>query len=172
MMIQLSKYKVVVLLGLAVGVSVAGASAARADDLMYVQAVKAGLMSEPKMGGVKVEELKRGEELTVVEKKDLWFHVRHGAKDGWASKLFLTDHKPVGSAELSQSVDVSLEKASRRRSSSYAVSATTRGLSADERVRGGRALYNSDFEALKEMESYSLSKEDLALFRNSAKLGD
>ena len=144
---------------------------ADSTETVYVQAVKVELKNAPKMNAGKVVELKRGDSLSVIKKQDTWYQVRSGGSEGWVSKLFVSQIKPVGAAELSSGVGESLEKASRRRASSYAVSASTRGLSATDRVREGQGQYRADFEALKEMESYDVSGEHLKNFQKSGKVG-
>jgi hypothetical protein len=141
-----------------------------ADETMYVQAVKIELKGAPQMNAAKVADLKRGDELKVLKKDGLWYQVKSGASLGFISKMFVSPNKPVGNADLNADVQVSLEKTSRRRSSSYSVSASTRGLSADARVRDGREMYRSDYEALKEVEGYEVKKGDLDNFQRSAKL--
>lgn len=148
-----------------------GSPPASADpEPMYVQAAKVELRKEPRMDAARVVELPRGSELLVLEKQTVWYRASAGGKEGWVSRLFLSAHKPVGSADLAKDVNVSLEKASRRRSSSYSVSASTRGLTAEDRVREGRESYQSDFDALAKIEEYQVKKEDLDNFRRSAKL--
>ena len=139
-------------------------------ETMYVQAAKTTLNSEAKMGASKVLELKRGDVLEVLEKKDVWFKVKSGGKEGWISRLFLSPHKPVGEADLNKEVNVSLEKASRKRASSYAVSASARGLNAGNRVREGREAYRADFDELEKVDKYAVDKGKLDAFKTSGKL--
>ena len=138
---------------------------------IYVQAVQTHLRQTPQMNAKSVSQLKRGQKLEVVSKKGIWFEVQVGSQKGWVSKLFISTHPPVGHAELHQGVKDDLAKASRRRSSSYAVSASTRGLDASARVRDGRELYRSDFDALEKIEKINVSSTDLEKFANAAKLG-
>lgn len=141
-----------------------------AEETMYVQAVKIELKGAPQMNAAKVADLKRGDELKVIKKDGLWYQVKAGAAAGFISRMFVSPNKPVGNADLNADVQVSLEKTSRRRSSSYSVSASTRGLSADARVRDGREMYRTDYDALKEVEAYEVKKGDLDNFQRSAKL--
>ncbi|OFZ20657.1 MAG: hypothetical protein A2X94_04045 [Bdellovibrionales bacterium GWB1_55_8] len=144
-----------------------------APEIVYVQAEKTALKAGPQMAAPTIGPLVRGEELEVLEKRGVWLRVRQtrsGGREGWVSKLFTSSHKPVGHATLSQEVKVSLEKASRRRESSYSVTASTRGLNADERVRGGRELFRADYDALKKMEAFKLQEGAVRQFRKSGNL--
>jgi hypothetical protein len=152
---------------------VVGASA-RADEpaTMFVQSIKGDLRSGPKMDASRVDMLFRGDELSVVERKDSWVHAKHGKIDGWISRLFLSDHKPVGQADLARDVSAeSVEKSSRKRSSEYAVAAATRGLvESGNRVRAGRENFESDYQALGQVDELKVSDADLDKFRRSARL--
>lgn len=139
-------------------------------ETVYVQAAQVDLKSAPQAGAAKVTKLRRSDSLQVLKKEGLWYQVKTGAHSGWISRLFVSEHKPVGSAELAKDVGDSLEKASRRRASSYTVSATTRGLQAESRAREGREQYQSDFEALNRMENYRFDPNELDSFIHSANL--
>lgn len=137
---------------------------------MYVQATKASLKDAPRMNAGNVAGLIRGDQLAIVESKGLWFRAKSREKEGWISRLFLSTHKPIGETLLMKDIPQSLEKASRRRSSSYAVSAAARGLMTTERGRHGRELYQSDYESLDKLEQVELTPDQLEGFRSSAKL--
>jgi hypothetical protein len=137
---------------------------------MYVQAVHADLKDAPKMSAGKVATLTRGDELAIVSKESVWFEVKKGAAHGWISRLFLSAHPPVGKADLQKDVPATLEKASRRRPSSYAVAAATRGVMLGERAREGREMYETDYDALEKMEAVSIDQGKLDKFVTSAKL--
>jgi hypothetical protein len=143
---------------------------ARGAETLFVQAVKADLREAPRADGGKLVELKRGTAVDVLEKKGLWVRAKADTKTGWISKLFLSANRPVGQADLQNAVPEEVEKASRRRSSSYNVSAASRGLMTDERTREGRTLYATDFEQLEAMEKYEVPSEKLKQFQTSGKL--
>ena len=145
-------------------------ASAHSADVMYVQSLRAELKKEAKMSAAKVVEVRRGDVLTIESREGGWVKARHGEKSGFISRLFLSSHRPVGAAELSKDIPTSLEKATRRRASSYAVSASTRGLVLDSRARQGREMYRSDFEALEDLEGYRVPDDDLDKFGSSAKL--
>lgn len=150
-------------------VSLLGSVSAWAEE-MYVMAAQTSITMEPKAGSAKVMDVKRGDALSVLEKKESWLKVKINSKEGWISKLFVSNMKPIGQATLNKDVTVNLEKSSRRRTSSFAATASTRGLNADERVREGRELYQQDYDSLKKVDAYQVKPEKLEKFKNEGNL--
>jgi len=138
-------------------------------EILYVQSAVADLKAEPKMNAAKVAEVKRGDRAIVVEKTEKWYRLRVNDREGWLPKLFLSDHKPVGRAELAQDIPVNLEKASRRRPPSYTVSAATRGLTSTD-VTTGKKGEKLDYSAVKKLENIKPSASEIESFRTQVKL--
>jgi hypothetical protein len=155
-----------VLLMTFVGVVLATASL----KTVYVQASRIDLKDSPKSGSARIGDVIRGEQLTVLETQGTWIKIKAGKKTGWISRLFVSSHRPVGNADLMKDVPESLPTSSRRRPSSYSVSATARGLMTSERGREGREMYQVDGEALERMEKYSLPKNVLDGFKTNGRL--
>lgn len=128
----------------------AGASAGA--ETLYVHSQKIALKAEPNSNSADVETVVRGDELTQIEIKGIWLRVQKGEKTGWVSKLFVNKNKPIGAANLATEIPASEAKTSRRRESSYSVSASSRGLMPVERSRLGREEYRSDMRALENIE--------------------
>jgi hypothetical protein len=148
------------------------AGQAVAAEIWFVQAAKADLYQAPQLDSPKAgPPLVRGDKLDALERQGVWVKGQLGKRVGWVNRLFLSHTEPVGSAELQKDLPGSLEKASRRRSSSYAVSAASRGLITDERARTGRSIYRSDFDALEAMEHFALAPAKLKAFQTAGHLG-
>lgn len=141
-------------------------------DRMYVQAVKADFHQEARLDSETVATFARGTEVATSEKQGLWVKASANGKAGWVNRFFLSSIRPVGEAELNKDIPTNLEKTTRRRSSSYAVSASSRGLMGDERTRQGRALYHTDYSALEALEGTKQAPDKLQQFRKEAKLGE
>ena len=142
-------------------------------EIFYVQAARAEVRREPKTVGSVVALLSRGDSVTVVSKQDVWFEVRSAKYSGWVPRLFLSRYAPVGASELANlPAGASLEKASRRRPASFAVSAATRGLMISERARKGQERFPTDYEALARLEEREPPRGLLEKFRTSAKLSE
>ncbi|NDG84031.1 MAG: SH3 domain-containing protein [Proteobacteria bacterium] len=140
-------------------------------ETVYVQAVKTQLRAEPKISAPFLAEPARGAELTVNKKEGPWLEVRYSGKTGWVNRLFTGPMKPVGESELGKlSEDENLAKSARRRSSSYSVAATTRGLTAGNRVREGRDPYASDLEAVQKLDAYRIDPKELEEFKKAGGL--
>lgn len=138
-------------------------------EILFVQSAAAELKQEPKMSAKKVTDVKRGDRAVVVEKTEKWYRLRVNDKEGWLPKLFLSDHKPVGRAELAHDIPVNLEKASRRRPPSYTVSAATRGLTSTE-ITTGKKGEKLDYSAVKKLENIKPSASEIESFRAQVKL--
>lgn len=138
--------------------------------IVYVQAATAKLKAEAKVEAKDLAKLKRGDSLQILEAQGNWYKVQFNFTTGWVSKLFVSPSKPVTQSELVQSNDVSPEKTSRKRSSSYAVSAATRGLSAGSRSRDNNQKYRSNDQALEELEKNEIDEKSLQQFQKEGKL--
>ena len=137
---------------------------------LYIQAATAKLKSEAKVGSKDVAKLIRGDSLQVLEIQEGWYKVRFNSETGWISKLFVSPTKPMNQSELIQSNDVSPEKTSRKRSSAYAVSAATRGLSAGSRGRDNQQKYRSNDQALEKLEKNMVDEGALEQFQKKGNL--
>ncbi|MFZ9596596.1 MAG: SH3 domain-containing protein [Bdellovibrionia bacterium] len=141
-------------------------------EQLYVQPVHAELKQDPQFNAKKVMDLKRGNLLQVIKKEGNWVQVRFNQKSGWVSKLFLNSQKPLKEAELNQELarDENLAKASRRRASSYTVSAATRGLTSSNRTRNGREKYPSDFSGVEKLNQIKVEDKKLLEFKKEGQL--
>ena len=142
-------------------------------DTVYVQPIKAALKKEPQMTAITIAEPTRGTALEVQKKEGPWLQVSTAGKTGWVNKLFVAATQPVGQSDLQKlSEDQNLAKSARRRSSSYTVAATTRGLTAGNRVREGREAYPSDFDAVQKIDTYQVDANELSAFKKAGNLGE
>lgn len=147
------------------------------DEILYVNSEKTQLRSEPQITSSALVEIPRGTALVVLKRDGIWFQVStqtQDSKTGWVSKLFVSSRKPVGEAQVSHlASDSNLSKTSRRRASSYSVSASTRGLSAEsKRSREGRDSYQTDFSSVEKMEKKKIDQNELRNFKNQGKLNE
>src|ERR1051325_5183048 len=95
-------------------------------ETFYVQSTHADVHREAKTSGAILLSLNRGASVSVLNKKDSWFEIQTQNGTGWIQKLFLSRYAPSGASELANLPSgTSLEKASRRRPASFAVSAAT-----------------------------------------------
>jgi len=140
---------------------------------IYIQSQSTQLRKEPQSNAPAVVELKRGDELTVLKREGMWIQVKAtNQSEGWVPKILTSTMKPVGQAQLlkdTANID-SNAKTSRRRTTDYAVSAATRGLSATERHRPGDENFRSNRKAVDELEKIQVSPQQIKTFKDEAQL--
>lgn len=141
-----------------------------AGELMFVQAATAKLKSGPSMSAPDVATLNRGTIVYPGKTQGVWIEVTANNKTGWISKLFISKTKPVGEAELMKNPSETDSKVSRKRSSDFAVSAATRGLQSNERVRDGRELYRSNTQAVDNLDQLNIPDQQVQKFEEAGKM--
>lgn len=140
---------------------------------VFVQAQSTQLRKEASTTASSLMDLKRGDELLVLKKEGLWLQVKvNNQIDGWVPKILTSTIKPLGQAQLLKDTAKmdSTAKTSRRRTTDYAVSAATRGLSASERHRPGDESFRSNREAVEELEKIQLTPQQIKNFKTEAQL--
>ena len=70
---------------------------AYAADVLYVQSVKAKLLSGAQFSSQTVGEVKRGDKLEVIQSEGRWYQVTTGSLTGWVNKLCVADSPPMAS---------------------------------------------------------------------------
>lgn len=140
---------------------------------VFVQSQSTQLRQDPSATSAALMDLKRGDELLVLKKEGMWLQVKvNNQTEGWVPKILTSTVKPLGQAQLlkdTAKIDSSA-KTSRRRTTDYAVSAATRGLSASERHRPGDENFRSNRKAVDELEKVQLSPQQIKNFKDEAKL--
>ena len=135
-------------------------------ETLFVQSAQGALKEKPDLASPVLHQVPRGTPLEIESQEGAWFRVKSGAKSGYIHRLFVGKQKPAESDALRKiGEDQDLAKSARRRSSSYAVAATTRGLTAGNRVREGRDRYPSDPEALQKMEGTRIDPDAVRKFQ-------
>ncbi len=118
---------------------------ASAKDL-FVQSVKAKIMSEPNFKAQVLNTVNRGDKLEQVEEKDGWIKVKTGAASGWINHMAVADNPPMEKVTVITADASDLQEKARKRSSAITSAAAARGLSDAERKRMneiGQADYRS-----------------------------
>jgi len=143
------------------------AAAAAAEDL-YVQSVKAKVMSQPTFKAAVLAEVAKGHKFVATEKKGSWRKVVYGGKEAYVSSLLLSPNPPMAKVGLIKGENTEIKQDVRRRASTYTSAAAARGLAADDRRRMSTEV-NSDFNALEKIEAFSVSSEEIAKFAEGGK---
>jgi len=135
----------------------------QASETLYVQSVKAKLLSSPSFQADTIEVISKGAAIEVVESQQRWIKVNYQDKSGWINKLLVASKPPLNKVTLLEDQPVSQD--ARRRASSVATSAAARGLSAEDRARLN--IKNEfDYAALSQMESLMIEESEVWEFLN------
>lgn len=133
---------------------------ANAEEI-YVQSVKAKIKQEPNSSAADAFEVERGNTLEKIETQGLWIKIKFKNKTGWINKILTSPNKPVGQSDLLKLTDESVEKVTRKRTSNYSVSASTRGLVSSNRNRANAKKYRANFKSLEDLEDQGVSKQEV-----------
>jgi len=134
-----------------------------AADALYVQSVKAKLLSGAKFSSAAVGEVKRGDKLEVIKSEGRWYQVTTGPLTGWVyqvttgpltgwvNKLCVGERPPMAKVSVIKGNKFNLEDKARKRVSSFTSAGAARGLTPAERKRlNSQSL--ADYESLRELE--------------------
>jgi hypothetical protein len=155
------------LLTLVIAISFVTESSFAENKNVYVKAKSIQLKKEANNTSESLMDLNRGDELKVLATQGLWLQVESHNKVGWISKVFTSDVKPVGQAELLTDSKVnSTAKTSRRRSNEYAVSAAARGLTATERNRNSINKQRSNKQAVADLDKVKVEDKEVDNFKD------
>jgi hypothetical protein len=133
---------------------------------VFVKAKSIQLKKDANNASESLAELSRGTELKVLATQGLWLQVESQNKVGWISKVFTSDIKPVGQAELLNDTKINSDaKSSRRRTNEYAVSAAARGLTATERNRNSVNKQRSNRQAVADLDKVKVEDKEVDTFK-------
>ncbi len=127
---------------------------------VYVQSLKAPILSEPKMGSKEVATAKKGDSLEILQKTQGWYRVKYKDVTGWVWQPLVDTGPPKGKVSILEETGQKLEEGARKRASAYVTAAAARGLM-EERSRLN-TLYRVNFDDLEWMEKIKV-EDDKAL---------
>lgn len=127
-----------------------------AKDL-FVQSLKAPLLSEAKNGAKVLDTLDRGTQVQEVKSVDRFVEIKSPNGAGFINKLFVSD-KPVGEKKSLLSKDVDISSKARKRASGFTSAAAARGLKEDSDDIFSD-LGDANEVALKEMEKQKIEND-------------
>jgi SH3-like domain-containing protein len=133
---------------------------------MYILANQANVMPQASMDGTPIEVLDHGTKITVLETDDIWVRITMNDQSGWICKFVLTTQNPLDASVASAIQSINLNKQARKRASSYATAATTRGLAAKDTIIASKV----DYAGLKRMESYQPTFTEVSDFKEQGGL--
>lgn len=134
---------------------------AQAADL-FVQSVRAPILSAPSLGSPKVAEAVKGESLKELEIKGFWYRVGYKKTSGWVSRLLVGPKPPAVKVSILEETSERLETGARKRASAFTTAAAARGL-AEERARISDK-FKVDYYSLETVEAIKVSDEEAVKF--------
>ena len=134
---------------------------AQAADI-YVQSVKAPILSAPSFGSQKVAEAVKGEALKELEKQGGWHKVSYKGKNGWVSRLLIGAKPPATRVSVLEDSGENLGAGARKRASAFTTAAAARGL-AEDRSRVSDK-YRVNFVGVARMEAVNVSDAEAVAF--------
>jgi len=158
------------ILSLLIVAVVAGLSATPlfAQEMYYVQSVKARIMSTASFKSTVIGEVAKGTMMESFGKAGSWVKVKYQAKEGFVYALLLSPRPPLEKIGLIKSDSADINQGVRRRASTYTSAAAARGLTSDERKRSNREE-EVDYRALEKMEAFTLRSDEIAKFQEGGK---
>lgn len=149
-----------------IGAAVASTAWAQAE--YYVQSVKAKILSGKTFKAPVLGEVAKGYKFVSSGREGGWVKVKFKNSDGYVSALLLAANPPLEKTRVIKGEDAEIKQGVRRRASSYTSAAAARGLAQDDRKRMNREE-RADYLSLRKIESFSVSREELAKFMEGEK---
>jgi hypothetical protein len=134
-----------------------------AAQWLYVKSAKAKLFSEPSFKASLVSTVDRGTRLETLRTQGRWIEVKYDDHNGWISKLLTSKNPPPDKTSVLEGQADTLEDSARRRASTNASAAATRGLRGEKRTRASDKGH-PDYSALEQVESAKTSEQDAQEF--------
>jgi uncharacterized protein YgiM (DUF1202 family) len=156
------RYGPLVVFAVALLLAVSSATPA-AQDVYYVQSLKAKVMSGPSFKAGVLGEVGKGVKFAALAKEGSWIKINYNAKTGYVSSMLLSPHAPLEKMSLIKGEGTDIKQSVRRRASTYTSAAAARGLTADDRRRLSRDE-KVDYAALEKVEAFTVSADDVARF--------
>ncbi len=136
-------------------------SQAHAADI-YVQSVRAPILSTSAFGSQKLAEAVKGDVLKELEKKGGWHKVNYKDKTGWVSRLLVGRKPPAARVSVLEGSGENLGTGARKRASAFTTAAAARGLAEDRSRINDK--YRVNFASVERMEGIKVSDEEAYTF--------
>jgi len=145
------------------------ATFAQAEEVYYVQSLKAKVMSGASFKSKVLGEASKGYRLVSLGRMGTWVKVNFYSKEGYVSALLVSTHPPMEKQGLIKAADSDISHGVRRRASTYTSAAAARGLVQDDRRRLSRDE-KIDYLGLEKVEAVTITDGDIAKFMEGGRL--
>lgn len=136
-------------------------SSAQAADI-YVQSIKASILSAPSFGSSKLAEATKGDILKEVEQRGSWHKVSYKDKTGWVSRFLVGSKPPAGRISVLEGTSENLETGARKRASAFTTAAAARGFAEDRSRISDK--YKVNFVGVARMEAIKVNDDEAMTF--------
>jgi uncharacterized protein YgiM (DUF1202 family) len=140
-----------------------------AQEIYYVQSLKAKVMWEPSFKASVMREVQKGHALTALGKEGSWIKVKIDFETGYISALVMSKQPPLNRVALIKAEDQDIRQGVRRRASTYSSAAAARGLTQEGRKRLSKEE-KADYFNLEKIESITVSREAVEKFMEGGAL--
>lgn len=140
-----------------------------AEEVFYVQSLRAKIFSQPSFDSVVIIEVQKGYKFNSIEKKGNWIRLSISGKDGYISSYLVGKKAPLSRSEIGQEAATIAETARSRASQQTTAVAGIRGLAEERRARLGKEE-KLNYEALEKIEKFSIADEELKVFMKEGNL--
>lgn len=140
-----------------------------AEDILYVQSLRAKIFLQPSFDSVVITEVQKGYKFNSLEKKGNWFRLSISGKDGYISSYLVGKNAPLSRTEIGKEAATVTESARSRASQQTTAVAGVRGLAEERRARLGKEE-KLNYEALEKIEKFSITDEELKVFMKEGNL--
>lgn len=129
---------------------------------VYVQSIKANIVSEPSFKSQSIVIVDKGSKLQLLETQGRWLKVSFNNQQGWVSKFVVDEHPPVNKVNILINSSKTISNV-RKRASAITTAGAARGLSADQRRRAN-SKGGSNFLDLEKLEALNVTEKDVEQF--------
>ncbi|TPW11535.1 MAG: hypothetical protein FD130_1961 [Halothiobacillaceae bacterium] len=134
-----------------------------AAEPLYIQSIKAKLLTQPSFASAMIREIPKGEVVELIAQEQQWLKVRYQSHEGWLPKLVVGSAPPLDKKSLLDDTSQPLTSNARRRASESSATAAARGLRDEARARDSDAA-QADFNALKRVDDSAVSDHEAQEF--------
>ena len=145
------------------------ATFAQAEEVFYVQSLKAKVMSGASFRSKVLGETTRGHKLVALGRMGTWVKVNYQSREGYVSALLVSTRPPMEKHGLIKADESVISHGVRRRASTYTSAAAARGLVQDDRRRLSRDE-KVDYQGLEKLETVTITDDDIAKFMEGGKV--
>jgi len=137
-------------------------SSAQAAELAFVNSKKIKLYEQANYKSDFITQLKKGDELEIIKKKNKWVEVKHAALKGWVPAYSISKNKPKIEklSFFNRLKSFFMGENKRARTSTISTAGGIRGLAEGEEDSSGK----KDYESLKKMEKMTVTDEEVEQF--------